>query len=69
MISNNRLSRLMKMSWDIQRNKKTNRSKALMAAWAICNNEDVKVFYLTKRLNHHKPVKQQALNQIGLFTY
>lgn len=68
MISNNKLSRLMKMSWDIQRSKKSNRSKALTAAWAICSNEDVTVFYLTKRLNHQKPIKPQALNQIGLFT-
>ena len=61
------LSRLMKMSWDIQRNRKKTRSKALQAAWAIVSNEDVTVFYLVTKLNHHKPVRQQALNQMGLF--
>jgi hypothetical protein len=61
------LSRLMKMSWDIQRNKRSTRAKALCAAWAIFSNEDVTVFYLVTRLNHHRPVKPKALNQIGLF--
>lgn len=63
----NFLSRLMRMSWDIQRNKCKSRSKALTAAWAILSNEDVTVFYLTKRLNHDRPVKTKALGQIGLF--
>jgi hypothetical protein len=61
------LSRLMKLSWDIQRSKRKTRSKALQAAWAIFSNEDVTVFYLVTKLNHHRPVKQQALNQMGLF--
>lgn len=58
----------MKMSWAIQRTKNSTRSKALAAAWAIISNEDVTVYYLTKRLNHDRPVKQNALNQMGLFT-
>ena len=62
-----KLSRLMRMSWDIQRTKRRTRSKALQAAWAIINNEDVTVFYLTLKLNHHKPVPQRNLNQMGLF--
>lgn len=62
-----RLSRLMKLSWDIQRSKRYSRSKSLTAAWAIIGNEDITVFYLTRRLNHHKPVKQTALHQMGLF--
>ena len=61
------LSRLMKMSWDIQRRKRSTRSKALTDAWALFSNEDVTVFYLVTKLNHHKPVKQKALNQMGLF--
>ncbi len=63
----NRLSRLMKLSWDIQRAKRNTRSKALTAAWAIIGNEDITVFYLTRRLNHYKPVKHTALQQMGLF--
>ena len=62
-----KLSRLMRMSWDIQRSKRRTRSKALQAAWAIISNEDVTVQYLAVRLNHHKPVPQRTLNQMGLF--
>ncbi len=62
-----KLSRLMKISWEIQQLRGVTRSKALAAAWAICNNEDVTVFYLTQKLNHYKPVKTQVQNQYSLF--
>ena len=68
MVTKTFLSRLMKMSWDIQRNKRSTRSKALIAAWAIISNEDITVFYLTKKLNHHRPISSKALNQMALFT-
>lgn len=61
------LSRLMKLSWDIQRSKHKTRSKSLQAAWAIFSNEDVTVYYLVTKLNHHRPVKEKSLNQIALF--
>jgi len=64
----NRLSRLMKMSWDIQKTKSKTRSKALTAAWAICSNEEVTIKYLALRLNRNKEVKQRALNQMSIFT-
>lgn len=57
----------MKLSWDIQRTKHHNRAKALTTAWAIVNNEDVTVFYLVRKLNHFKPLKDRAVNQYGLF--
>ena len=60
-------SRLMKMSWTIQRTKNSTRSKALQSAWAIFSNEDVTVFYLTQKLNHYKPVKERAGNNYKLF--
>jgi len=63
----NRLSRLMKMSWEIQRSKRKTRSKALQAAWAIFSNEDVTVYYLTRKLNHNRPVKPKAQGQFSLF--
>ena len=53
------LSRLMRISWDIQRRKNKTRSQALRAAWAIFSNEDITVLYLVKKLNHHKPVKEK----------
>lgn len=62
-----RLSRLMRISWDIQRSKHNTRSKALQAAWAILSNEDITVYYLVKKLNHHKPVAHTTLNQFSLF--
>lgn len=61
------LARLMKMSWEIQRKRNSSRSKALAAAWVILTNEDVTVYYLVTKLNHHKPIKQKALNQMALF--
>jgi hypothetical protein len=60
------LSRLMKMSWEIQKTKKRTLSKALSAAWAIMSNEDVTIFYLTERYNR-KPQKVRVINQMGLF--
>ena len=63
----NFLSRLMRLSWEIQKTKNNTRAKALTAAWAIFSNEDITVFYLVQRLNHQKPVKKEALNQMGLF--
>ena len=62
-----RLSRLMKISWDIQRSNHKTRSKALQAAWAIISNADITVFYLVRRLNHHKPVADKTINQFSLF--
>lgn len=62
------LSRLMKMSWEIQKKKASSRSRALAAAWAIISNEDVTVHYLVHKLNHNKPVALRVVNQMGLFT-
>lgn len=64
---NNKLSRLMKMSWQIQRSKCSTRSKALQSAWTIVLNEDITVYYLTRKLNHQKTIKPKLLNQYGLF--
>lgn len=62
-----RLSRLMKISWDIQKTKSKTRSKSLQAAWAIFSNEDITIQYLALRLNHNRAVKQAALNQMSIF--
>lgn len=67
MVSTVRLSRLMKLSWDIQRFKRNGRSKALQQAWAIVSNEDVTVRYLTKKLNHHRDVPYTTQRQYALF--
>jgi len=69
MEQNARLSRLMRISLAIQKkNKATTRSKALTAAWAIFTHEDITVLYLTRKLNHNKPLKGTAHNTFTLFT-
>ncbi|MCW3124131.1 MAG: hypothetical protein JWQ38_3623 [Flavipsychrobacter sp.] len=68
MATQTNLSRLMRISWDIQRRKYTmTRSKALMAAWAILQNEEVTVQYLSRKLNHGKPVSERIAGQFVLF--
>lgn len=66
-MNNNRLSRLMKLSWRIQKTKHVTRAKALQNAWAIFSNEDITIQYLTQKLNHHKPIKGNTRNQFSLF--
>jgi hypothetical protein len=61
------LSRLMQLSWAIQRNRRSTRAKALQSAWAIIQNEDITVYFLVRRLNHNRPVKPQAAAQFSLF--
>jgi hypothetical protein len=54
----------MKLSWEIQRKKQSTRSKALQAAWAITQNEDITIYYLVKRhsnINHPNKVQPQSL--------
>jgi len=67
MATNTRLSRLMKISWDIQRTKHKTRSKSLQAAWAMLSNEDIAIQYLSLRLNHNRAVRPAALNQMSIF--
>ena len=67
MATTTNLSRLMRISWDIQKRKRKTRSKSLTAGWAILNNEDITVHYLALRLNRNKEVRPQALNQISIF--
>ena len=62
------LSRLMRISWDIQKRRNKTRSKSLIAAWAIFSNEDITVQYLTRKLNHYKPIPQKAEGQFALFS-
>ncbi len=48
----NHLSRLMRLSWRIQRERHISRSKALFSAWAILLNEDITVWFLIKKHSH-----------------
>ncbi len=42
-------SRLMRMSWQIQKRRGKNRSQSLSAAWAIYLNEDITVYHLAQK--------------------
>ncbi len=67
--TNHRLSRLMRISWEIQNRKHKTRSQALTAAWAIFLNEQIAIEYLTQKLNHHKPLPRKVAGQFSLFTH
>jgi len=60
-------ARLMRLSWTVQRNRKCNRSKALFAAWAIFQNEDVTLHYLTRRFSHERYQNKTNPNALTLF--
>jgi hypothetical protein len=49
-----KLSRLMYLSWEIQRKKGCTRSKSLSAAWAIYLKEDITVYHLVKKHSHER---------------
>jgi len=57
----------MSMSWEIQKRRKTNRSKSLFAAWAIFLNEDVTVFHLVRKHSHEKYANKVQSETLTLF--
>ena len=62
-------SKLMRLSWQIQRRRKYNRSKSLITAWAIYLNEDITVYHLvqkhsgTREINYSKAASLTLFNQ------
>lgn len=64
-----RLSKLMYLSWEIQRKKNCIRSKALQSAWAITQNEDITVYYLVKKHSHEKYPNKVKVQDLTLFTH
>ncbi|HEV3249923.1 MAG TPA: hypothetical protein VGZ71_03170 [Puia sp.] len=61
------LSRLMGMSWEIQRSRNYNRSKSLGAAWAIFLNEDITVYHLVKKHSRNQIVNKAQVRHLTLF--
>jgi hypothetical protein len=57
-------SRLMRMSWQIQKRRGKNRSQSLAAAWAIFLNEDITVYHLAQK---HGGFRSTSPN-LGSFT-
>ncbi len=64
-----KLSRLMKLSWDIQQNKSKTKANAMKAAWAIVSNEDITVYYLVKKTMSEKADPAKVGKQLGLFRF
>lgn len=60
-------SRIMHLSWEIQRSKKRSRSRSLMAAWAIFLTADITVQYLVKKHSHRSQTPKVSPAQITLF--
>ena len=62
-------SRIMRISWDIQKQKHHSRSHSLHVAWAIFSNEDVVVHYLTRKLNCNRPLPVKTEHQYSIFNH
>ena len=60
-------SRLMYLSWEIQRKRKNDRSRAMTAAWAIFLNEDITVYHLVKKHSHEKYINKVQPEGLTLF--
>lgn len=61
------ISKLMYLSWEIQRRRKSNRSKSLVAAWAIFQNDDITVYHLVKKHSHERNSNKVQLDSLTLF--
>jgi hypothetical protein len=60
-------ARLMRMSWEIQKRRKYNRSKSLVSAWAIFLNEDITVFHLVRKHSHERYTNKVETHTLSLF--
>ncbi len=62
-----KLSRLMYLSWEIQRKRKCSRSRSLFAAWAIFLNEDITVYHLVRKHSAERLQNKIPLEHLTLF--
>ena len=62
-----RLSRLMHLSWDIQKKKRCSRAKSLSAAWAITQHEDITIYYLVNRYSAKQANAKKYTQRLALF--
>ncbi|TXJ24919.1 MAG: hypothetical protein E6Q24_15340 [Chitinophagaceae bacterium] len=60
-------SRLMRLSWEIQKRRKSNRSKSLFSAWAIYLNEDITVYYLVRKHTTRRQPDPVPATHLSLF--
>lgn len=59
-------SDIMLLSWQVQRRKHYNRSRSLLAAWAIYLNEDILILRLIKKRTRKRKYKVNPL-QLTIF--
>ncbi|HVM86685.1 MAG TPA: hypothetical protein VMT76_00760 [Puia sp.] len=62
-------SRLMSLSWEVQKKRGCSRSKSLLAAWAIFQNEDITVFHLVRKHSHEHYKNKTEIKNLTLFNY
>ena len=62
-----RLSYLMRLSWEVQRAKKFNRSRSLRSAWAIMLTEEITVFHLVRKYRSERNPGKVNVNELSLF--
>lgn len=62
-----RLENLMRLSWEVQRSKRFNRSRSLRSAWAIVLTEDITVFHLFRKHNGNRNTEKSTANELPLF--
>jgi hypothetical protein len=61
------LSRLMYLSWEIQRKKKFTRSRSMSSAWAIFLTEDITVYHLVRKHSHIRYENKAQPEALTLF--
>jgi len=69
MYNTRQLSKLMYLSWEIQRKRKITRTKALLSAWAILQNEDITVYHLAKKFSHTNYPNKIPTQNLTLFNH
>lgn len=62
-----RLAHLMRLSWEVQRAKKFDRSRSLRSAWAIMLTEEITVFHLVRKHRSERNPDKVNTNELSLF--
>jgi len=60
------LSQLMRLSCEIQRCKKCNRSKSLVSAWAIFQNTDLMIYHLARKYTPENKINKVDTQNLTL---
>ena len=68
-MQNSQRSRLMRLSWEVQKHRKSNRSKALLSAWTIFLNEDITIYYLVQKHSTAQNAGKVKSQHLTLFNH